>query len=328
LLFCFTFCSLVSAERVIELPDILRAEQLVICHNRLYVADQVTMYIYSLDDFKLIKKFGKRGEGPKEFMQQISGVFEGKDFILISSQNKASFYTPDGEFIKEHKAKSGIFSGFYQVAGKNYVGVSAVTDVGVMYFGIFLYDQNFKSIKELARYKFVEKGKFNFLNMLRMISFFTYKDKIYMAGEKGFTINILDSNAKLLNTITRDYKPRKITAKDKEDIKELFKRGVPSEQWAVLKDRIVFDETYPPVFFIQVADEIIYVSTWKKKDDLNELFLYKLDGSFVAQKFIKVLLRPGDAIRPYPITFYKGKIFQLIEDEDDEIWKLHITELK
>lgn len=328
LLICFAFAGSVFAEKVIELPDVLKANQIVICQNRLFVADQVTVYIYNLKDFQLIKKFGKRGEGPEEFMNSISGIFEGKDYILISSQNKASFFTADGTFIKEKKAKSGLFSGRYQEAGENYVGISSISEAGALYFGIFLFDHEFKSIKELARFKFMENGKFNFLNMMRMISVFTYKDKIYMAGDKGFAVNILDSNAKLLNTITREYTPRKVTDKDKETIKALFKRNIPGSQWEVFKDRIIFDDYFPVILSIQVADDIIYISTWKQQGDRFEIFLYKLDGSFIKKKMVRLVMQAGQTLAPYPTTFHKGQLYQLIEDEDDEVWKLHITELK
>jgi hypothetical protein len=327
-LMCLAISGLTCAEKVVDLPDVLKAQSILIAHNRLFVAEQAKIYIYSLDDFKLIKKFGKRGEGPMEFMGAISWMAEGKNSVLISSQNKVSRYSPDGEFLEEKKAKSGIFSGFYQSVKENFTGVSMKTDKGVLYLVISLYDKDFNKLKELARYVFAERGKMNFLNMMRMISCFTYKDKIYIAGEKGFTINVLDSNGKQLHTITRDYKPRKLTVKDKEDIKELFKQGMPAPQWEAIKDRIVFSEFYPEILLIHIANDIIYVSTWKKKGDLNEIFLYNLDGTFIKQKFIPIVLQPGDAIRPYPATFYDGKLYQLIEDEDDEIWKLHINDIK
>ena len=327
LLLLSTISGLVFAEKVIALPDVLKAENILIAHNRLYVAEQVKIYIYSLGDFKLIKKFGKRGEGPEEFMGAIGWLAKGKNCVLITSQNKVSLFTPDGEFMEEKKAKSGFFSGFYQSVGDNFTGVSTKTDKGVMYFTIFLYDKNFDKLKELASFKFADNGKFHFLNVIRMISCFTYKDKIYVAKEKGFTVNILDHDGKLLNTITRDYKPRKFTVKDEEEMRVMFKKGMPAGQYETMKDRMVFDKYYPEILMIQVSDDIIYVSTWKKKNDLYEMFLYKLDGTFIKQKFIKLVLRPGDAIRPYPSTFNRGKLYQLIEDEDDEVWKLHITKI-
>ena len=320
--------SLIFAEKVVELPDILKAESILIAHNRLYVAEQARIHIYSLGDFKLIKKFGKRGEGPEEFMGAIGAMAKGKNCVLISSQNKVSLFSPDGEFMEEKKAKSGFFSGFYQSVGENFTGVSTKTEKGVMYFSIFLFDKNFDKLKELASFKFSKSGKFYFLNIIRIASCFTFKDKIYVAGEKGFTVNILDSSGKLLNTITRENKPRKFTAKDEEDMRALFKKGMPAGQYEAMKDRMVFDKFYPDILIIQVSDDIIYVSTWKKKNDLYEMFLYNLDGSFIKQKFIRLVMRPGDAIRPFPSTFHKGKLFQLIEDEDDEIWKLHISEIK
>jgi hypothetical protein len=36
----------------------------------MYVSEGFSVYIYSLTDFQLKKKFGKKGEGPREFIVQ------------------------------------------------------------------------------------------------------------------------------------------------------------------------------------------------------------------------------------------------------------------
>jgi len=51
----------------ILLRDLFRPELIRVDQNQIYITEGPRVYIYSLDDFKLIGKFGAKGEGPQEF---------------------------------------------------------------------------------------------------------------------------------------------------------------------------------------------------------------------------------------------------------------------
>ena len=116
-----TFFILISAsvtgEVIATLPDLLNPTGLVIEDENMYITQDITVYIYSLKDFKLKKKFGKKGEGPQEF-NQFAAITPLKDKLLINSMSKISYYTKDGEYINEIKTKGG-FSFIYQPLGEN-----------------------------------------------------------------------------------------------------------------------------------------------------------------------------------------------------------------
>ena len=61
------------------------------------------IYIYSLKDHTLIKKFGGRGEGPMEFMGNNINLLPYPDHIIVNSQGKITYWTKAGEFVKEVK---------------------------------------------------------------------------------------------------------------------------------------------------------------------------------------------------------------------------------
>jgi uncharacterized protein YlbG (UPF0298 family) len=70
------------------------------------VTQEATVFIYSLKDFKLVKKFGKAGEGPREFriLPQLPLNIDARtDQIIVNSFGKVSYFTKQGEFIKEVK---------------------------------------------------------------------------------------------------------------------------------------------------------------------------------------------------------------------------------
>ena len=101
--------AMVTGEVVTSFPDLLKPTGLVIDEDNLYITEDITVYIFSMKDFKLIKKFGKKGEGPREF-NRFAAITPLKDKLLINSMSKISYYTKDGEYINEIKVKGGLSS--------------------------------------------------------------------------------------------------------------------------------------------------------------------------------------------------------------------------
>ncbi len=101
------------------LRELTRPWSISVEGERIYVVEGTSIYIYSLDDLALNKTFGRSGEGPEEF-KIIPTINRGsvhlvsqKDTLIVSSQGKVSFYSPNGEFTREYKVGSIIewFSG-------------------------------------------------------------------------------------------------------------------------------------------------------------------------------------------------------------------------
>ncbi|MCP5109185.1 MAG: hypothetical protein GY950_37740, partial [bacterium] len=67
------------------------------------VTEGTTVYLYSAKDFSLVKKFGKRGEGPQEFVPIFNVTMRVQllpGYILVGSMGKISFFKRNGEYIK------------------------------------------------------------------------------------------------------------------------------------------------------------------------------------------------------------------------------------
>ena len=58
---------LLRGENTAEITEISKPDFMVAHNGKLVVMEKPHIYIYSLKDFKLIKKFGRQGEGPGEF---------------------------------------------------------------------------------------------------------------------------------------------------------------------------------------------------------------------------------------------------------------------
>ncbi len=67
LFFVGSFGELLMAKKVVTLSGILAPSDIKIDEERIYITQHEEIYIYSLKDYRLIKKFGRKGEGPGEF---------------------------------------------------------------------------------------------------------------------------------------------------------------------------------------------------------------------------------------------------------------------
>jgi uncharacterized protein YlbG (UPF0298 family) len=95
---------------VIELPEIINPDSITVDKDHIYITDFPSVYIYSLKDYRLIKKFGRVGEGPKEWLKYALLSLHD-NYLVISDQNKMLFFSKTGDYIKEIKARSTIYWG-------------------------------------------------------------------------------------------------------------------------------------------------------------------------------------------------------------------------
>ncbi|MFC2155329.1 hypothetical protein ACFLRB_02405 [Acidobacteriota bacterium] len=93
-------CSLLLSGKVVPLPDLLNPNVIMADNDRLYIADGTSIFIYSAKDFSLLKKFGREGEGPREFLDKIYTIGVQGEYLTVNSVAKLSFFTKDGQFVK------------------------------------------------------------------------------------------------------------------------------------------------------------------------------------------------------------------------------------
>jgi len=63
----FIVLNISLSARVVPLPEVVRPTSLSVDDTQLYICEHEKISIYSIKDFKLIKKYGEKGEGPQEF---------------------------------------------------------------------------------------------------------------------------------------------------------------------------------------------------------------------------------------------------------------------
>lgn len=131
----FISCLLLTAfllrgEKLGLLADVLRPQALEVEDGRLYAMDGASIYIYSLDDLKLIKKFGRKGNGPGELRagDYISNSISVRpEYLMVAGvmgdnapgMLKIVYFTHEGRFVKEKKVLPQIIR--IQPVAKNFV---------------------------------------------------------------------------------------------------------------------------------------------------------------------------------------------------------------
>lgn len=326
LLILFMFSMVTFAEKLAALPEIYRPFHLSVDDQHFYITEDTTIFIFSLKDFTLIKKFGKMGEGPREFRRTQAGsgimTFPQTDSLVVNSLGKVSFYTKEGNFIKEMKSPlGGQVMGMYQPIGKQFagLGISRGENQSID-LAINLFDANLKKVKQIHKQPFFQQGRMTFPIIPPV--FYVSDNKIITGGQKEFAINILDANGNKVTTITREYKLLKVTEDYKKGVFDSFKTNPDTKQfYEVFKNIIKFSDYFPAIQIFFVDNQKVYIQTYLKKDDTYEFFIYNFNGQFLKRLFLPVAYLDG--LRPCPTYIKDNKLYQVIENEEEEEWELH-----
>ncbi len=295
-----------------------------------YVTEGATIYIYSLADFKLKAKFGKAGEGPQEFhiIQGTNGLVVQplKDSLLINSMRRVSFFSKEGKFIKELSTGAGFMSMRFQPIGNGYAGLDMSLDEGAKSLSIFLnlYDNQFKKTKQIQKINFAQRGKLQFPIVSPI--FYAADEKIITLGGEDFVIDVYDSVGNKVTAISREYKRIEVTEEYKKGVHDFYKSSPNFGQYyESIKNMFQFSRYFPAIQAFLASDQKIYIQTYMKEQGGYEFFIYDLEGKFLKRQVLPVVYR--NSLQPFPYTIMHNTLYQLIENEDAEVWELHCLEI-
>ena len=230
--------------------------------------------------------------------------------------------------------------------GKNFVGKKAKRDPEqkTMFVVIALYDSEGRLIKELYRQKFAQQvsGRNVTIQLFSdLLNFQVWDNKIFIEkSPEGFLIDVFDSNGKELYQIKREYEKIKVTDAHKEaalnEIKEdpTIKRRIKQfGSWENLLKmmKFTFPEFIPPIQNIEIADGRIYARTFQKKNNTEEYIVMDLAGKMLKKTYIPRVHPPSlkdQLIGVKKAVIRNDKLYYLKENEEQEVWELHVYEIK
>lgn len=319
-----------TAAKVVSLPDVLKPERIVVDKDNAYITENATVYIYSLKDFKLKKKFGKPGEGPEEFKTNPSMpviIVPEKDRILINSIGKISYFTKDGAFIQELKNTTPYNMALWPL-GNQFVGRGFRREGNILYITIEVFDNKFKRVREI--YKTPNSFQPGAQSPIKVFDksfvFESYGDKIIVANDIELVVDVINPEGKNLYTIKHDYQLLPFTNAEKEKVLNFFKTNPGTRaNYEAFKQRLEFPANYPAIQNFFASNEKINILTYEQKNDKVAVLVFDIKGKFLEKSTVPFFLQtPFD---PFPFWIAYDKMYQVVDNEEEEEWQLLINDI-
>jgi len=317
---------------VVPLPELLKPENIIVDGEQILITEFPHVYIYSLGDFSLVNKFGKAGEGPREFFQYVRIQYAPKtpQNIVVGSHMKMSYFTRTGEFIREVRSKSST-ANVYKPLGDNFAAYGFFQDQEekIAYSTINLHGPDLKKIKEIVRWEgMVQQGRdINPTDTdLAGAQFRIFGNRLYFLFRESGRIDVFDDQGEKVFAVDHDFGRRPVTAADREAIHEHYRTDPRFSQfYDAVKARFKFPSDFPAAIDHVVADDRIYVLTNAKQGESWRIVIFDLKGNFL--KEVAVPVRFANPVETYPMTVNHKQLFQLVDNPDTEQWELHIHAL-
>lgn len=312
-------------EKTIPLLDISKPDAIEVDAKQFYITQGFSIYIYSLTDFKLKKKFGRQGEGPGEFKGYIL-TYVQPDCIFVNSTNRVSYFSQDGKYQKEKNIKQ-VFGRFKPVGKTGFVGYFYNRQARTRTESVYLHDANFEKQKELAKREFIidKSGKINLIEE-RPPWFYAKNGKIYVDSPDD-VIHIFDQTGKEIKQIKFPEERIKVTGEHKKRVHHFLKTDPANRRYYErFKQRLIFPDTFPAIRMYHIDGGRIYIQTAREKDGKNEILVLDMNGKILDRLFIPIAPFEEQMV-PMRYFIANGKLYTLFENEDEEEWELKVYRL-
>ena len=318
------------AKKLAALPQLTNPVSIEIDEDELYVLDEVLVHVYSLKDYRLLRKFGKKGEGQGQLMPntEVPVVMNiANRNLFLNSQIKMIRFSKKGEIIKEQRIP---FSFQTIPFGENYVSIKISTRHAVNSFNVILYDPDFNQLKVLysrERIPHSRRGKLSLPPELIIVR--GSKDKLFVFDQKkGFNIDTFDLHGNRVNHIKMDYPRIKMTEFFKKAAEAWF-RAQPSFRMATeeLREMIYFPDYLPMMRNFIIRNQKLYIQTYNSRGNSSEFIVLDFDGKLIKKTFLPDYEKSPVQLNSSNIfTFFNEKYYHLTERENT--WEIHAAEIK
>ncbi len=325
---------MLNGEKLTTLNEISKPGLMEIADGKLYIMEGATIFSYDLKSKKLVKRFGKNGEGPGE-LKTNPGVpnylIVLENSILAVSMDKAIEFSYNGKLIKETKIP-GLTNYLYPIKSGY---ISMKTDVGSgkdAKSNIMLLDKELKKIKTL--YSQDLSGGNNLIDLtLDGINIAVDNKKLYIEeSAKGFEISVFELDGTPVKRITKNVPKIEFSDKYREEAINNLKNNSAIKQmgWENFKSRVkIINQKYLPLIQDMVVDnKKLYIKSNKTKDSTVEFIVLDNSGKELKRVFLPKPMEANFVSKMFgrPARFYKfynDTYYYIIENEEDEEWELH-----
>lgn len=321
------------SEKKALLHELINPEDLHVVDQGMYVTQGIEVFIYSLEDFKPVKQFGRKGEGPGEFMPFPMNVRISLRMVVcpqqlvINSMGRISFFSLDGEFQKEMRTKATI--GRFKPVGSNFIGFNFEIQNKTNFVAANLYDGEMNKIKPVYRFKHYYQDN-QYIDVLdEGVDYFdrviTWEDKIIIAGEDNI-LHVFDQQGNPRQKISLPVPLVRVTDAHKTQYTEFYRTDPRfKSEYEIYRPLVTFREYFLLVRRLFVDQGKIVIVTNNRKGEKVEIVIIDLEGKIHRQVFLPI--REQNVRDLFPLDIKNGKIYQLIENEEEK-WELQVTEMR
>ena len=269
-------------------------------NERIYVLDNKESHVKVFDqNGDYLMTIGSKGEGPGELSMPRRISLNQKELMVLEIRRRLSFFTLDGEFLRNVSTKQ-IWT---LVASIDSIGNIVVTegflDPENISYRVKKFDSDMNFIKEIASSPAPDARKG--FNPFMAVSYWVLdsNDNIIFGYPKDYVIQIYNPECNLIKKITREYDPVEVTEEEKEEETE----DAPADM------KFTFSK-YHSAFRLFLADDEgrICVQSWEKIPDGEGYYydIFDAEGKYI----VKIPLKMR------PLVWKKNKIYTIEEDEE------------
>jgi hypothetical protein len=278
--------------------------------GNIYTLDPKVIRIRVFDSRgKLLRVFGRRGQGPGEFSGPgLADVMPDGNLLISDILNRRySFLTPDGKSIKD------VFYASFNLRrlkfdSRGFLYASNMIRGEKQRWELVKFDQNMNPVATISSFETERKPR-GIITHFQDTCYFdlTSKDELVWMISSKYEMNVVNSEGKLVKRIIKDYDPKKITDTDKERIEKEESSGWP------MKITVELPKNYLPVEDLLIDDEDrIYVRTCDR-DSKGGVFydIFDSEGRYISRFSLPEQERT--------VVVKKNKIYCIISESEEGV---------
>lgn len=317
-----------NVDHLFVLEDVYRPRSILVDDLRIYIAEPTTVHIYDVLSLKKIGQFGNAGPGPEEFQPLRGGegllslIFHN-DMLAVGAQQKVNFYKRDGRFLRSNKIKIGVMGVSYVPFKDGFVGSCFVSSNNKYYVKVTISSKEFKTKKEVFSQP-IKIGFYEPFLMAQLISYTVAGENLYVINDFKKSIDVHQFDGEVVRSIPILRKLVPFTKADKiKAITDIVGDSATPESRNVLNELTAFPDFYPLGINVLVDDNLIYLTSWEKKEGENILTIFD-DSRGQQIKEVSIPVSFLNSSQPYPFTYHNGYYYSvhMVLNEDEEIFEL------
>ncbi len=314
---CMCFSGSLFAKRLATFPEMSKPIELRVDAEHIYVSRQSTLFIYTKNNFQLVKKLCQKGEGPEEFKSHMRITFNEDQLVLYDS-SKIILYTRDFKLIRELNLPSRVDR--IAPSGANFVLTHAARFIdNKKYKDFTLYNDRLEKMTALVTEPVnPDSHKYLLPPRSRCRSF---GKRIFIAQpSKGFCIDVFDEEGKNLYRIEKKLPKIKSAEKHKKLLLEEYSFFLGKRLYQKAKGKGALKkalrEFLPDIHNFWVDNTCIFVKTHDITDSKEKYIVMDHKGTilksiFLPKTYMEIL------------AFYGNTFYYLEENEENESWTLN-----